>query len=138
MQFRRRLSPSATVDLIPMIDVVFQLVIFFMVSTTFIITPGIGLILPQSTTAEPVIISKLTVTVSARDEIYLNKEQYSLQGLANALAEIGEEEREKISSVIVEGDRAVPYSLLVDVLDVLRRSGFKTVNLKMREGPGLD
>ena len=47
MRFRRRLTPEARVDLIPMIDVVFQLVVFFMVSSTFMLTPGIKLALPQ-------------------------------------------------------------------------------------------
>jgi len=137
MQFRRRLSPSATVDLIPMIDVVFQLVIFFMVSSTFIVTPGIGIVLPQSTTSEPVIVSKIIVTVASRDEIYLNKEAYGYEDFTAAVASLDEKEREKIQSVVIEGDRTVPYSLLVDVLDVLRRNGFKAVNLKMREAPDL-
>lgn len=138
MQFRRRLSPSATVELIPMIDVVFQLVIFFMVSSTFVVTPGIGIVLPQSTTAEPVIVSKLVVTVASRDEIYLNKESYDYEGFRRAVANVTEEERESIQSVVIEGDRNVAYSLLVDVLDVLRKAGYRAVNLKMREAPDLE
>jgi len=59
MRFRRKLTTRATVELVPLIDVVFQLVIFFMVSTTFILTPGISIILPGSTTAEPVLMTKL-------------------------------------------------------------------------------
>ena len=137
MQFRRRLSPSATVELIPMIDVVFQLVIFFMVSSTFIVTPGIGIVLPESTTAEPVIVSKLIVTVVSRDEIYLNKDVYGYEEFRGAVSSINEDEREKIQSIVIEGDRSVPYSLLVDILDVLRRNGYKAVNLKMREAPDL-
>jgi biopolymer transport protein ExbD len=50
VEFRRRLKPVSTVDLVPMIDVVFQLIIYFMVSTTFILTPGIGIVLPESST----------------------------------------------------------------------------------------
>ena len=63
MRFKRRLSTQSTPNLIPMIDVVFQLVVFFMVSTTFIITPGISLVLPSSQTAESVAMSKLVITV---------------------------------------------------------------------------
>ena len=72
MRFKRRLMPQANVDLVPMIDVVFQLVIFFMVSTTFILTPGISLVLPGSTTSEPVVMTKFVVTVISENEIYLN------------------------------------------------------------------
>ena len=46
MHFKQRLKPSVKADMVPMIDVVFQLVIFFMVSSTFIQTPGISIVLP--------------------------------------------------------------------------------------------
>ena len=133
MRFRRRLSTQSTPNLIPMIDVVFQLVVFFMVSTTFIITPGISLVLPSSQTAEPVAMSKLVITVVSRDEIYLNKEQHTLASLSSRLAEITEEEKKQIKTVVLEGDRTISYSLLVEILDVLRINGFKGVNLRTRD-----
>jgi biopolymer transport protein ExbD len=133
MRFKRRLSTQSTPNLIPMIDVVFQLVVFFMVSTTFIITPGISLVLPSSQTAEPVAMSKLVITVVARDEIYFNKEKHTLASLNDRLAEITEAEKEQIKTVILEGDRTISYSLLVEILDVLRINGFKGVNLRTRD-----
>ncbi len=133
MRFRRHLKTEATVNLIPMIDVVFQLVIFFMVSTTFIITPGISLVLPTSTTAEPVAMSRLVITVVSRNEIYMNKERFDLAGLGQRLGRITDEEHEKIKTVVLEGDRSIPYSLLVEVLDTLRRNGFKGINLRTLE-----
>jgi biopolymer transport protein ExbD len=132
MRFRRKLSTNATVDLIPMIDVVFQLVVFFMVSSTFILTPGISLVLPQSETSEPVVMTRLVVTVVARDEVYLNKDEYTLAGLDGALEAMAEEEQEEIKTVVIEGDREVSYSLMIEVLDVLRRNGYKGVNLRTR------
>jgi biopolymer transport protein ExbD len=133
MRFKRRLSTQSAPNLIPMIDVVFQLVVFFMVSTTFIITPGISLVLPSSQTAEPVAMSKLVITVVARDEIYYNQEQHTLASLNGRLAEITEAEKEQIKTVVLEGDRSISYSLLVEILDVLRRNGFKGVNLRTRD-----
>ena len=133
MRFKRRLSTQSTPNLIPMIDVVFQLVVFFMVSTTFIITPGISLVLPSSQTAEPVAMSKLVITVVARDEIYYNKEKHTLASLNSRLAEITEAEKEQIKTVVLEGDRTISYTLLVEILDVLRINGFKGVNLRTRD-----
>jgi biopolymer transport protein ExbD len=133
MRFKRRLSTQSTPNLIPMIDVVFQLVVFFMVSTTFIITPGISLVLPSSQTAEPVAMSKLVITVVARDEIYFNKERHTLASLSSRLAEITEAEKEQIRTVVLEGDRTISYSLLVEILDILRINGFKGVNLRTRD-----
>ena len=133
MRFKRRLTTQSNVNLIPMIDVVFQLVVFFMVSTTFIITPGISLVLPTSSTSELTIMSRLVVTIISRNEVYLNKQEYNLEGLDKKLAELTEEEREEIKTVVLEGDRGVSYSLMVEVLDVLRRNGFKGINLRTRE-----
>jgi biopolymer transport protein ExbD len=133
MRFERRLKTRTNVELIPLIDVVFQLVVFFMVSTTFILTPGISLILPRSTTSEPVVMTKFVITVMSREEIYLNKERHNIDGLEQRLSELTEEEKEEIKTVVVEGDGSVSYNLLVEVLDALRMNGFKGVNLKTRE-----
>ena len=133
MVFKRRLKPVATVDLIPMIDVIFQLVVFFMVSSTFIITPGISLELPDSTSAEPVVLTRLIVTMVSEDEIYLNEERTTLSLLDDLISSLPENSVEDIQSVIIEGDRRAPYSLMVNVLDILRESGFTGINLRMRD-----
>ncbi len=133
MVFKRRLKPEAKVDLIPMIDVIFQLVVFFMVSSTFIITPGIPLELPDSTTTEPVVISKLIVTIVSEDELYLNDELSSISSLNEMLGSLPESTSEDIKNVVIEGDRRASYSLMVNVLDILRENGFSGINLRMRE-----
>ncbi|MCF7914619.1 MAG: biopolymer transporter ExbD [Spirochaetaceae bacterium] len=134
MQFKRRLKPTATVDIVPLIDVVFQLVVFFMVSSTFILTPGISLTLPEASSAEPTVMTRLVVTIAEEDQIYLNKEQYSLKTLDEALRQFSQrEELREIQTVVVEGDQSVSYSLMVRVLDTLRQHGFEGVNLRMRE-----
>ena len=112
--------------------VVFQLIIYFMVATTIIITPGIALVLPSSATAEPTALSRLVVTVISREEVYFNKERYTINSLNARLAGVSEKERKDIKSVVLDGDRAISYSLLVEVLDALRRNGFKAINLRMR------
>lgn len=137
MQFRRRLSPNANVDLIPMIDVVFQLVIFFMVSSTFVMTPGIALDLPESTSSEPVVIDRVVVTIASPTEIYLNRDRVGLGELAALLEEMGEQ-AERLDggarSAIIEADSDVPYETIVAVLDVMRRHGYRGIALRTLEG----
>jgi len=133
MRFQRRLSPEARVDLIPMIDVVFQLVVFFMVSSTFMMTPGIKLVLPSSTTAEPIIMTEMVVTIASEEEIFINRDGYSLDDLGAAVAAFSEEQQDQIESVVVEGDENVSYDLMITVLDILRKNGFTGVSLKLRE-----
>jgi biopolymer transport protein ExbD len=134
MKFRRRLQPSANSSFVPMVDVVFQLVIFFMVSSTFIVTPGIKLNLPSSSSAEPVPVTPLVVSVFSDKRIYLNRTEYDLAGFRSAVAALPQAEQ-KNKSIVVEGDRTVSYDLMVKILDVLRVNGFQGVNLKtMPEG----
>ena len=135
MEFKRRLKPLDGMSyLVPMIDVFFMLILFFLVASTFIVTPGINLNLPMSVTAEPVLVSKWVVTIIKDDEIYLNRERYSIATLGPALAKVPKEQKEKVSSIAVEGDETVSYRLLVQVLDALRREGFRGVGLRTLDG----
>ena len=134
MVFKRRLKPIASVELLPMIDVIFQLVIFFMVSSTFIITPGIDLQLPESVTAEPVIMSKIIITIVSPDELYVNKEKETLGSLGSKLQTLSKLQDKKLKrTVVVQGDKSVSYSLMVHVLDTLRENGFTGINLRMKQ-----
>jgi biopolymer transport protein ExbD len=63
MRFNRRLSPNAKPDLIPMIDIVFQLVVFFMLASTLRNDEAITYQLPQSSSAETVVVTKMQITL---------------------------------------------------------------------------
>ena len=132
---RRRLQRTTTVDMVPMIDVVFQLVIFFMVSSTFKITPAIGLTLPDSATAVPTEMTRLIVTVHSQDVIYLNEQKLDLDGLASAFGE-GGIDPQSVQSIIVEVDEGASSQILVWVMDVLRMNGIDAVALRTRLTPG--
>ncbi len=69
MKFQRRLKPQVLVDLSPLIVVVFQLVIFFMVSSVFDTSPGIELDLLLSLTTTPVAITEIVQTVELIESI---------------------------------------------------------------------
>jgi len=131
---------SANIDMVPMIDVIFQLILFFMVSTTLIVTPGINLMFPVSSTSEKVAMTKMVVTVLSRDEIYLNRENVDIPKLTARLAEISkQDEKEPIKiqkTIVVEADKSVQYDLLIEVLDALRKNGYKGINLRTRSVPG--
>ena len=134
MHFRRRLSPNARPDLVPMIDVVFQLVVFFMVSSTFVMTPGIALDLPESTSSEPVVLNRLVVTVASSSEVYINRERVPIAELGDRLGElVTNGESEEVMSAVIEGDSNVSYETLVYVLDALRRNGYRGIALRTLE-----
>ncbi|HKL84901.1 MAG TPA: biopolymer transporter ExbD [Treponemataceae bacterium] len=133
MKFKRKLETRAVVDLVPMIDVVFQLILFFLVSTTFAVLPGINLDLPQSSTAEGIRTNGITITASAKGELYVNREPALLENLDIILESLAVELPRDSVPVSLEADDMVPNGTIVKILDSLRRTGFVGVNLRTRE-----
>src|SRR5512136_1820385 len=102
MRFRRKLETQASINLVPMVDVVFQLVLFFLVSTTLALVPGIRLKLPASGTAENVPMRQLVVTVASPTELWLNNEPVASPTELNArIAAMSEADRAALESVII-------------------------------------
>lgn len=131
MRLKRRKSLLTPVDLTPMIDVVFQLILFFLVSTTFAVLPAISVKLPDSETAVSEEVSSITVTVTADEKIYFNERELTLKALDKALSkyDTAGKSKEKIP-VNIEADEKVPNGVIVKIFDVLRKNGFIAVNLR--------
>lgn len=131
MRLKRRKSLLTPVDLTPMIDVVFQLILFFLVSTTFAVLPAISVKLPDSETAVSEEVSSITVTVTAGQKIYFNDREVSLKTLDKALSkyDTAGKTKEEIP-VNIEADEKVPNGVIVKIFDVLRKNGFIAVNLR--------
>lgn len=123
ISFRRRLQPSVKVDLIPMIDIVFQLVVFFMVTSIFAQKPAIEIILPEASTAEVVMMDEIVISISKDDALYFNEKAVNMNVLEKELQAVPMEKRDK-QSVILEGDASSSLGKFVSVLDVLRKNGF--------------
>lgn len=128
----RRLKAQANVDLTPLIDVVFQLVIFFMISSTFKTTPGIALDLPDSYTAEAVSVAELNIIALSDDEVYVNKVLTTAEGAEAVIrAELEGLSVEDVQSTLEAGAEA-PYQLVIGLLDALRKNGIDAVGLATR------
>ena len=124
-------SSGATVDLIPMIDVVFQLILFFLVSTTFAILPAISVKLPSSETAEGASFDSITITAQTNGTIWFNDTKVSLEELETTLSNFGTGEVEKSKfPIMLEADEMVTNGTIVKIFDVLRKAGFSAVNLR--------
>ena len=130
MILRQRLKPRVNLDLTPLIDVVFQLVIFFMISSVFNVAPGIELELPDSSTSEAVEVTEVRITIAGPEEVYLNRDLVALTSLGETLRDWRDHGRLADDTVIlVEGGRTIPYETIVTVLDEVRRGGVGAVNL---------
>ena len=121
----------SNVDMTPMIDIVFQLILFFLVSTTFATLPGIKLNLPQSHTAEATSMKGITITADDNGAIYFNEKEVSMPGLGEELLtfDTGTLKKEEFP-VSLEADSEVTNGTIVKIFDVIRESGYCVINLR--------
>lgn len=134
MKLRRRHGISAGADLTPMIDVVFQLILFFLVSTTFAVLPGISVNLPESETAQSESIAGITITCSASGKLFFNEDPVTMESLSKRLASFDTEGKKRDEyPVTLEADEKVTNGTIVKIFDVLRKNGFVAVNLRTTE-----
>ncbi len=129
----RKLSPKINFDLTPLIDIVLQLVIFFMITTTFKTSPGIILQLPASQTAQSIATPELRVVVVSSNEIYVDKTKTNLAGLEPILRKRVSGSDAKQIRAVLEGRSGAEYQLIISVLDALRLNGIENVGLITRK-----
>ena len=129
----RRLSPKIGVDMTPLIDVILQLIIFFMITTTFRAAPGISLDLPGSRTAQSVSSSALHVVVMTENEIYVEKTRTNLEGLPAVLKQRVSGSDSNSVRAVLEGRSSASYQLIISVLDAFRMNGIENVGLITRK-----
>jgi len=126
MKLSRTVSHNpALFNVIPVVNVVFLLLIFFALSTTFVLQPGISLTLPYSpfTLApqrNPQIIS---ITAAPVPAIFFHDQKVSLDELGKSLAD----SRVKNRTLIIKADRKTPYDLIVQITNKALQMGFSVV-----------
>ena len=124
---------QSNIDMTPMLDVVFQLILFFLVSTTFAILPGIKLNLPQSRTSESTSMQGITISASENGDLFFNETQVDMDTLGNFLSEFdtGETKKEEFP-VMLEADSEVANGTIVKIFDVIRENGYSLINLRTK------
>ena len=132
MKIKSRSSKvQATVDMTPMLDVVFQLIIFFLVSTTFAILPAIKLNLPQSATSEGATNKGITITASDDGKLFFNEKEVTMDSLGEELVMYDTGDTKKVEfPVSLEADSEVTNGQIVSIFDVIRLSGYSVINLR--------
>ena len=132
MKFKnKREGIRSNVDMTPMIDIVFQLILFFLVSTTFATLPGIKLNLPQSHTAESTSMMGITITADSNGALYFNDKEVSMTSLGEELLtfDTGTTKKEEFP-VSLEADSEVTNGTIVKIFDVIRESGYCVIILR--------
>ena len=123
MNFRRKEVEELDVNITPLIDVVFLLLIFFMVSTTFDHQSELSIDLPQASGKISEIQNKvLDIAIDASGEYYLNSKKMSDAKIETLIKEIKLAiSKVKEPKIIISADKNTPHQAVMSVMDAARR-----------------
>lgn len=125
MRFKKRIQvEKGVIEMAPLIDCVFLLMIFFLLTSNFIFQPGIKINLPKAVTSEVVQENTIVITITSDNRFYLNESPVTLAELKNKL-----ERASHAKPILIKADRDVALGKVVNIWDFCRDLGIKQVNI---------
>lgn len=125
MKFKRNLYvEDVRLDMVSLINCVFLLLLFFLLTSNFVSQPGIKINLPKAVTSEVVQENTIIITITSDNRFYLNEMPVTLLELKSKL-----EKASSAEPVLIKADRDVTLSKVVNIWDFCRALGIKQVNI---------
>ena len=124
---RKRLPEDSTIDITPMLDIVFIMLIFFIVTTTFIKETGVEVNRPNASTAVADKRGNILIAITENNEIYIDKRLIDLRAVRANVERLKAENPE--GSVIIQADKNSKTGLLVETMDQVRLAGVQNVSI---------
>lgn len=121
MKFETRNKPLTIFTFASLTDIILQLLIFFLLTSSFITQSGIKIQLPISETREQISDRHIIITLTAGNEIYVFGDKVSKEDLSAKLRDISDEKTDKL--VVLRADRNVPIQEVIDVMDIAKSTG---------------
>ncbi|MFA5149846.1 MAG: biopolymer transporter ExbD [Candidatus Omnitrophota bacterium] len=125
MEFERRKKISTDLNIAPLIDVVFLLLIFFMLTANFIIQPGIKLVLPSAAYSKLHQDENIVIFITKDNDLYLNETNIALESLLEELKPRVYAAKKKI--VVIKADEKINLGLAVKVMDIAKQANAEGV-----------
>ena len=130
MQFKEEKKKSIGINITSLIDVMFILLIFFMVSSSFVEQPGMKLDLPSTKSQEVARVDNLILYVAEDGSVFLNEQPVSLDSLALVIESSIPNIKEK--TLILKADKSAQHGLIVRIMDVAKQSGLEKLVIGTR------
>ncbi|MGL4561075.1 MAG: ExbD/TolR family protein [Brevinema sp.] len=118
---------SSDINMTPMIDIVFQLLTFFMITSTFIQTSSLNVDLPKAQTSDAVAQQQFIINVDKNNTLTWNSQVISKNDLPSILKDF--KAKNPDSSIVIQGDETIAYGLLVEIMDYARIAGIEKLSL---------
>ncbi len=132
---RRRIvqEEESGFDMTPMLDIVFIMLIFFIVTTSFVKEAGVDVSRPSAQTAERKERGNILIAITADDQVWIDKRQIDLRAVRANVERLHAENPE--GGVIIQADEASRNGTLISVIDQARLAG--VTNVSVAAVPGL-
>ncbi|KKD36074.1 ExbD/TolR family protein [Limnoraphis robusta] len=127
----------AEINIVPMIDVIFSILAFFIISSLFLTrSEGLPVNLPKASTSQQQKTEQIAVTIDSEGKVALNRESLAVQQLEQEVRKLIPQNDSRI--VILNADEAVNHGIVVEVMDQIRRvEGAKlAIATKKPDSPG--
>ncbi len=131
MQLVRAKKQKLSMDLAPLIDVVFQLLVFFMLTSTFA-NPAIKMVLPKAVSADQNDRQLIVVSVDEDLKVYIDDQPVELDAFQSRLSQVLKDKEKK--SIHIRGHKDMPYERFVRLMDLSRQAGATQVNILHQKG----
>ena len=116
------------IEIIPMIDTMFFLLVFFMIATlSMTIQHGIPVSLPTAESSTNKMAEHVSLTLTREGRLYYNKEAITLQELEMRLAKLRQSSSDP--SLLINADEQVPHGRVIKVMDLIRISGITSMGI---------
>ena len=134
MKIKKKDKDEFSIDITPLVDVLFTLLIFFSLTTTFSRSKGmIKVELPKASSAQTSSVPpQLIVTVDYRGEFYIKKRHISPEELKKILSSIDKDKRFEYL-ILVKADKMAPHGRVITILDIARSLGYERVDLEVKK-----
>ena len=123
MEFKRRRYNHSYLNIAPLVDVIFLLLLFFMLTSHLVEEPAIKIKLPESKTATTMTETIPTVVINKKGRIFFHNQEIRLKDLKALIAK--ELSDKKTKRVRIKADRAVKLSVIVEVIDQIKLTGVR-------------
>ena len=134
MKFRQRPQPDLDVNITPLIDVVFLLLIFFMVSTTFKQDFEVSIELPKASSDERLVDKTLNIMIDPTGAYYLNSKKLENDKLSSLKAALQEVSGGNLKlAVIISADGKTPHQAVIKAMDAARQLGFSKLTFATQQ-----
>jgi biopolymer transport protein ExbD len=126
MKFPRHYSmQKGELNITPLVDVIFLLLIYFMLTSSFIMQPGIKIKLPEAATTEKVEKEEIVVSVSEEGVIFYQDRPVTIEFLAEILSR--KVRNRKDLTLVIKGDKGAMHGRIVSVMDKARKAGVNKI-----------